>query len=147
MYVRSEGEHHSIFAFLQEFPEWLGRVLFNIQDPPHLGDLLILGRTEVMGIFTNKRSIYNEFGSQEVSFFNHPVEISLYSVGPWHWSWFLLDPFSLIRSFYVVVTCGTSLLQHWCSEMLVYGLKYFVIDLWHFESKYMEMASRILSNN
>lgn len=38
-----------------------------------------------MGIFTNQRSIYNEFGFQEGAFFlNHPVEISLYSVGLWH---------------------------------------------------------------
>lgn len=74
MYVQLEGDHHSLFTFLQKFSELFGRVLYHIQYPPHIGDLLRLGRTKVvMGVFTNKRSIYNEFGSQEGAFFNHPV--------------------------------------------------------------------------
>lgn len=70
MYVRVEVNHHNIFTFPQKSFELLGRALYNIQYPPHFGDLLILRRTKfVMGIFTNKRSIYNEFGSQEGAFF------------------------------------------------------------------------------
>lgn len=70
MYVKLEGDHQNIFTFLQKLSGLLGRVLYNIQDPAHIDNLLILGRTKVvMGIFTNKRSIYNEFGSQDGAFF------------------------------------------------------------------------------
>lgn len=70
MYVKLEGDHQNIFTFLQKFSGLLGRVLYNIQYPAHIDNLLILGRTKVvMGIFTNKRSIYNEFGSQDGAFF------------------------------------------------------------------------------
>lgn len=31
--------------------------------------------------------------------------------------------------------------------MFMYFLKYLVIDLWHFKSKYMEMASKVLFSN
>lgn len=68
----------NIFSFLQKLSELLGRVLRNIQYLPPIGDLLILGRTGVvMGIFANKRSICNDFGSQEGAFFNPSVEIGL----------------------------------------------------------------------
>lgn len=70
MYVQLDGDHHNLFTFLQKFSELFGRVLCHIQYPPHIGDLLHSGRTKVvMGVFTNKRSIYNEFGSQEGAFF------------------------------------------------------------------------------
>lgn len=32
-------------------------------------------------------------------------------------------------------------------KLFKYFLKYFVVDLWHFENKYMEMAPKILSNS
>lgn len=66
MYVKLEGDHHNLFTFLQRFSELLHRVLYNIHYPPHIGDLVLLGRAKVvMGIFTNKRSTCNEFSSQE----------------------------------------------------------------------------------
>lgn len=70
MYVKLQGDHQNIFTFLQKSSGLLGRVSYNIHYPPHIGTLLILGRTKVvLGIFTNKRSIYNEFGSQDGAFF------------------------------------------------------------------------------
>lgn len=101
------------FTFLQKVSGLLDRILYSIQYPPHIGNLLILGRPKfVMGVFTNKRSIYNEFGSQDGAFFfNHPVEISLHSARLWQWSWFFVDP-----SFPYPVLCGSDLWNHLCAQ-------------------------------
>lgn len=64
-----------------------------------------------MGIFANKRSICNDFGSQEGAFFNPSVEISLYSAGLWHWSQFLIDPFPphMWRDLWAIIVKATVL--------------------------------------
>lgn len=80
-------------------------------------------------------------------FLNHPVEISLYSVGFWHWSRLFRRSLFPSSSTHVVVSWRPSLLKQQCLEMLTYFLKYFVIYFWHSKSKYMEMASNILFSN
>lgn len=81
---------------------------------------------------------------RKVPFFHHPVEISLYSAGHWHWSQFFhgsFFPSSGSRPWWWLVG---HLSEQQGSPVLMCFLKYFMIDLWHLKMKYMEMASEIL---
>ena len=91
------------------------------------------------GFLLIKEAFIMNLALRMVPFFNHPVEISLYSAGLWQWPWLFCRSFFPLSSPVWQRFVGPSL----CSETLVYFLKYLVIDLWHFKSKQMEMVSKM----
>lgn len=137
MSVKLESDHHNIFTFLQKFSELLGRVLYNI----HLISSTCSFQRELRWLWEFlliKEVFIVNLALRKVPFFNHPVEISLYSLGLWHWSWFFG------RSFFShpVLTCSVTYALR-CSCIL----KLFCNLSLHLKSKYMEMASKILFSN